>query len=400
MTAPITYLEVGGTAVDLADVDYNVTVSHGRSDVFQPSNPSNCQVTIRGPVAVNVTDYVRIAAYGTFRFQGEVTDARVEFLNTSPPTALTTFTAIGNLATLGTRLIEVDFPKETVRERIETILTEADVDYLNGATADLELYSVADDIPVPAMNLLDDLAAWSGGTFFDTMNGRIVFESYGVRGQSANPGTWNAQTLTWEGEERSWDSFPTSLAALELPADAVIFSPTWSKNITGIVNRVSITHGNTEHVDTVSDADSIAAYGLRSAELTTGLDTHDDAIARANAILLAQARPLWNLGQVSVLVDQLDTPTRDLLMVAQSGTTVLVPGLPAQGPLTSFLGITEGWTETYTPGQHTVTLSLSDPRYSYQTVTWENVPPALTWENVNPELAWYNTVTADDLQAA
>jgi hypothetical protein len=64
------------------------------------------------------------------------------------------------------------------------------------------------------------------------------------------------------------------------------------------------------------------------------------------------------------------------------------------------MGICEGWTEIYTPGQHILTLSLSDPRFSYQTVTWANVPPALVWEDVNPGLEWYNAVTADDLEAA
>lgn len=401
MTVPITYMEVGGTAVDLTDVEYDVTISHGRSDVFTQSNPSTAQVTLRGAtgVAIEVADYVRIAGYGTCRFQGEVTDLRVESLGKDSPVAITTFTAMGNLSRLGTKNVDVDFPKETVRQRVERVLDAAGLDYLNGATSDLELFAVADDIPVSAMSLLDELAAWSGGTFFDTMSGLIVFESYGIRGQTANPGNWAAQTATWAELERTWSSFPTSLAALELPAGSVIYSPTWSKNVQGIVNSVAITHGDPPHVDTLTDTPSVTAYGLRATELTTGLDKHEDAEDRGAAILLAQAQPKWNLGQVSVLVHRLDTTTRDALMVVQSGATVLVTGLPSTGPLDQFLGIVEGWTENYTPGQHILTLSLSDPRYSYQTVTWANVPPALPWADVNPVLAWYNAVTADDLAA-
>ena len=120
----------------------------------------------------------------------------------------------------------------------------------------------------------------------------------------------------------------------------------------------------------------------------------------ADEILLAQAQPLWNLGQISVYVDLLDEPTRNLVLALVSGASVLVNGLPAPAPYTQFLGIVEGWAETYTPGQHILTLSVSDPRYSYQTVTWAGVDAALTWAAVNPEIEWYNVVRSDDLVAA
>jgi hypothetical protein len=46
-----------------------------------------------------------------------------------------------------------------------------------------------------------------------------------------------------------------------------------------------------------------------------------------------------------------------------------------------------------------MTLSISDPRYSYQTVQWGDVDPTLTWGQVNASVIWYNVVTADDLAA-
>lgn len=397
MTSPITSLTIAGSPVRLSDVDYNVTVSHGRSDVFQQSNPSNMQATIRGPVSVDVTDAVVIEAYGRSRFVGEVTDVRVEFLGPLSPVAVTTFTAIGVLHKLGSALVAVAFPLQTVRERVEAVLDSTGYTFLNGATDELDLYAVTEDVPVPAMDLLDGLATTSGATFFDTPSGVIVFESYGVRGQTANPGIWAVQTGTWASQTAQWDDFPSTLGQVELPADAVIFAPTWSKNVTGIINRVAITYKD-DAIYAAQDADSVAQYGNRSTELTTGLEAEADAIARANAILLAQARPLWNLGQVSVIVDELDEPTRDLVLAVQSGTTVLVTDMPYQGPVVGFLGICEGWTETYVPGQHVLTFSLSDRRYSYQTVTWGEVPPALAWEDVNPMLEWFNAVTPEILE--
>lgn len=400
MTIPVTNVRVNGIELDFDGIEYSVTVSHGRPDVLSAATASTAQIILYGPTntTVEIADELRIGAYGTCRFFGAVTDARMEFLGSG--TARTTITAVGQLAKLGTRLVEVDFPHEMVDDRVETILAATGLDYLNGATDALELFAVAEDTPQPALNLLDQLAQWSGATYFDTPDGRIVFESYGIRGQTANPGNWASQTQTWAALDRTWDSFPASLAALALPPSSVVYAPAWTKSQQGLINEISITHGDPAIVETYSDADSIAAYGLRAAELTTGLRKNADADARGPAILLAQARPLWNLGQVSVLVHELDTTTRDLLMVAKSGSTISVSNLPAEGPYTQFIGITEGWTEVYTPGQHVLTLSLSDPRFSYQTVTWADVPPALVWEDVNPGLEWYNAVTADDLEAA
>jgi hypothetical protein len=83
-----------------------------------------------------------------------------------------------------------------------------------------------------------------------------------------------------------------------------------------------------------------------------------------------------------------------------SGATVIVNDLPEPAPFNQFQGIVEGWGETYTPGQHIITFSVSDPRYSYQTVTWAEVDATLIWGDVEPNLEWYNVVNAGDLIAA
>ncbi len=399
MTSPITTITFAGTSLDLTAVEYAVTVSHGRPDILAASSASSAELTLYGPLNATpeITDTVTIAAYGDARFTGEVTDCRIEFLGDG--TAQTTVTAIGRLAQLGSILIDVNFPHEMVDERVETILAATGLTYLNGATDSLELFAVSDTIPVTATSLLDDLAQTSGGTFFDLPDGRIVFESYGIRGDTAHPSAWQAQTQTWSEINQQWDSFVTEIAALVLPSDSIIFAPTWTKTGQGLINEVTVTHGDPAAVETYTDSGSVALYGLKSTELTTGLRKNSDADARGAAILLAQAYPLWALGQISVLVHELAAPTRDLLMVASSGTTVRVDDLPGQGPYIQFTGICEGWTEVYTPGQHIMTLSLSDPRMSYETVPWSGVDGALTWANVNSTVEWYNVVNAGDLAA-
>ena len=73
--------------------------------------------------------------------------------------------------------------------------------------------------------------------------------------------------------------------------------------------------------------------------------------------------------------------------------------MPQPAPIDDFIGVCEGWTETWTPGLDRLVLSLSDPRFSYQVVRWDEVDPVLTWADVDTNIQWYNVVTADDLVA-
>ena len=180
-----------------------------------------------------------------------------------------------------------------------------------------------------------------------------------------------------------------------------MWTPTWTQTLEALINDVTVTYGSTGQSEEQSeDAISIGLYERRSYTLDTRLRFDSDAQARAGAILIAQANPLWNLGQISVYVDLLGTTDRDRVLALVSGSTVIVNDLPEPAPFNQFQGIVEGWGETYTPGQHIITFSISDPRYSYQTVTWSEIDVALIWGDVNVDVEWYNVVNAGDLEAA
>ena len=98
-------------------------------------------------------------------------------------------------------------------------------------------------------------------------------------------------------------------------------------------------------------------------------------------------------------MDQLTTEDRDLIMTLLSGSTVAILNLPQPAPLGQFVGIVEGWGERYTDGQHVLTLSVSDPRYSFQTITWDEVDAALEWGDVDPAVKWYEIISGSDLAA-
>jgi hypothetical protein len=406
MTSPITLVEIAGVALDLSDVEYQVNVQHGRNGVTNQPEASTAQITIRGTsgVTAQMSDPVVIQAYGFDRFTGEISDLTITHLSTTPPTAITTVIAMGNLAKLGLRqTTDTSYPHETVRERAEKILTDGGLTYLNGGSDTLELHSLSSsqtDLQ-PVLNALAELAEWSGATYFDTPEGLIAFESYGTRGLTAFAATWQSLVEPWTFYSQSWDSFPTTIQSYEFPSSGVIWSPTWNQTLEALINDVTVTYGSTgQNEEQSDDSASIALYGRRAYTLDTRLRNSGDASSRAGSILTAQANPLWNMGQISVYVDLLGTTDRDRVLALVNGATVTVPNLPEPAPYSSFQGIVEGWGETYTPGQHVITFTISDPRYSYQTVPWNLVDGALEWGDVNPTVAWYNVVNADDLIAA
>lgn len=394
---------INDTPVDLADVEYDIRITHARSDIRSQPEASTAQVILRGATAlqVNIGDELRIGAYsGVCRFRGTVTDLSMDHLSTTPATPVVTVTGIGFLAKLGLLTTGEDaYSKETVRDRVDAVMANAGLDYLNAADNVLELKANNDPGVQPKIGYLQSLAEWSGGTFFDDCRGRIIFEDYGGRGIAGNPGIWENAPEPFSFYTQAWDAFPANNAAPQLPASAIAWTPTWRKDLQTLINDIEIEYANGSRYELV-DNGSITTYGRRQYDLVTELEDLTAAQERAQQILTAQAQPLWNLGQISILMDRLTTEERDRALALLSGSRVIINGLPAGSPYTQFQGIVEGWSETYLPGSHVLTLSLSDPRYSYQTVEWGQIDAALTWAQVESTITWYSVVNADDLLAA
>jgi hypothetical protein len=405
----ITDILLAGSPLDLDTVEFQVSVQHGRPDILSAPQASSAQIVIRGPVGVDaeITDDVVIEAYGDPRFTGQISDVRVTHLSSVPPVALTQITAMGNLARVGfVEVGENGFSQQTVFERVTTVLDATGLDYLNGADTDLVLHSVSSGNaePTDALTYLQRLAEGTGATYYDDPAGRIVFESYGNRGITAFAGIWANQVGTWADQTETWEDYPVDRATTNIPAGAVVFSPAWSRTRQTILNSVTVVGyssggGGGGHEETASDSVSIAAYGLKEYRLETDIKNNTDVAARAAGIILAQANPLWSLGELSIFVHQLTPTDRDLILALVSGMAINLSNLPQPAPELNFLGIVEGWGEVYVPGQHVLTLSVSDPRYSFETITWGEVDPALEWGDVPADLQWYEIITGNDLAA-
>jgi len=400
----ITEISLNGTPLDLSTVEYEVQIQHGRSDISAAPQPSNSQIILRGLVGVQVeiADTVIIKAYGLRRFTGQVSDVNLTHLSSVPAVAVSTITSIGDLSRVGfTEVGASGYPQETVSQRVEGILTAVGLPYLNGADPVTSLHAITggDIDPTDALSYLAYLAETTGATYYDDPFGRIVFESYGNRGTTSFAGAWSNQVGTWAENPVTWASLPVNQIPTNIPGDDVIFTPTWAKTRQTVVNSVTVLGHNESHETTQTNAGSIATYGLREYRLNTDIRLAGGVLNRAEAIITAQAIPFWNLGSMSILVQNLGIIDRDRVMKLVSGMSVTLEDLPQPAPETYYFGIVEGWGEVYTPEQHILTLSLSDPRYSLATIPWGDVNPALEWGDVPADLKWFETITSRDLAA-
>jgi hypothetical protein len=401
----ISEILLNNVPLDLATIEYQVQIQHGRSDVTANPQPSNSQIIIRGSVGVDVeiSDELVIKAYGFHRFTGQVSDVTITHLSSDPPIAVSTITGIGELSRVGfTEVGASGYPQQTVSQRVEEVLTAVGLPYLNGADSVTILHSITgvDITPTEALTELASLAERNGGTYFDDPYGRIVFESYGDRGTTTFAGAWSSQIDAWADATTAWNTYPVNMSSTLVPDDGIIFTPTWTKTRQSLVNSVTVLGHNETHEFTQTDAASIAAYGLREYRLQTDIKNAADVIERAGNIITAQANPLWNLGSISIMIQNLDQPTRDKIMLLVSGMEVSILNLPQPAPEAAFAGIVEGWGEIYTPGQHILTLSLSDPRFSFETLTWGEVYADIQWQDVFNTAKWFEIISNGSLSAA
>jgi len=412
MTAPtITSVTINSVNLDLDDVILDVIITHGRGAITDAASPSTLDMRIfaTGQITVPYTlgQSVNVKAASTNRFTGYITDMAISHSTTidgQPPMTIIDVTAVGKLANLSRFYSDTTRPAEDLQARVDAILTSTGLTYAAQADPNYALLEVlaANAVLEEARTQLDVLNDWTGGTLYDKPDGTVVFESYTRRGYNYATATWADMSLDWTNTTLDWISqyAPGSSApvAVTLPVTAVVWEPRWQATASTIVNEVTVTYGTADPQLDFQDTDatSIAAFGSRAIKITTGLADVGDAANRASLVLTAQASERWTLGGVEILMETLTAPQLTAVMALTSGDRVIVTNLPSPGPIGQFLGVLEGWTETYTIDGYRLTLALSDPRYSYAMLQWDQAGTA-TWAGVPITTTWSDVILQSDL---
>lgn len=408
----ITAVTIASQPVALTDVILDVIITHGRGAITDTAQPSvlDMRVFATGLTTVPYAlgDSVVIQANSVTRFTGSLTDLSIAHSGANSgavPMTIIDITAVGRLADLGRYTANTARPAETLQERVDAILTATGMTYAAQADPENNLLEIisADSQTVDARARLDELASWTGGTMYDKPDGTVVFESYTRRGYNYATAKWSEMVGDWASQIGDWasqyspgDAAPT---AVVLPSAGVVWEPTWSATSNTIVNDCTVSYGAASPQATFQDTDpaSITLFGKRAVSLTTGLATVSDAALRASLVLTAQASQRWQLGGVEILVDQLTAPQKTAVLGLTSGDRVIVTDLPSPSPITQFLGVLEGWRETYNIDGYRITLALSDPRFSYAMVAWGEVSPTAQWGNVPVATTWADAILPANL---
>lgn len=395
-----------------ADTVADVRIMLGRTRVTDPGLPSSCKLLLHtdAPTEINVYDTLQIVdpVYGP-RFTGRISDVELTHIVTGGVrVASVSLQAVGILAGWGRhRIGDTPWPQETVAERAARIAALVGEPLLvqGGDT----LAVIPRDIDSqPAVDVLADLADGTGGWLFDTPAGVTVLQAVDARRIGNQVMRWDDQTTDWLGMEGSWldqsDYSPAFPRPIEPAPDTVIMEPRWIYNA-ALVNQVTIGYGvpinNEQSTVYAEHTESVAAFHASAINIGTPLALAGDAALRAALILERAAIPQWHLTDVTIdllhIADADAGPYRDLL----PGIRCDILGMPGPVPSTAFNGVVEGWQETYIADgatiSHTLTLALSDARWSYALLSWDGIPPETVWVDIDN--AWREITNVDDLMA-
>lgn len=369
---------IGEHVVTIADTDVSclidqAAIRYGREDA--EGQPEAASATIDFDLTDTVLPaYVEIgadviiettvAATTVRRFTGVVTDINMGWDDageSTPNAGLAQVIAVSGLAMLGRRVVgDEPWPQELDGARVTRVLNLAgivpDPTRTDPGTVQVNPRDVDSS---DALGVIADTAASAAGILWERLNGEILYA----------------------------DSEHRRNAFIDLVLDAcdVLVTPTWQRDLSGLINKVSIGYGveaeGSEQPRYVAESpESIARYGLYNYTSTTDLAGLADAQALAGLLLARNSFPVWVMTSLPLDVAAL-TPDETLTLLGlEMHGLIQLTGLPIVGaaPTTAALWV-EGWQETLAYGVHDIELSVSGYCRTAPAPRWDDVDPAMTW---------------------
>ena len=367
------------TSVELTTISDDVQLVFGRSDIYSSVAQSAARVTFYD---ADVSPYMKLLGYtlqvystaSILAFTGTISDMSLQVATSTSGNALTV-TAIGRLSALGQRLIASTlYPQETLAVRMARIFSDAGVAgpkyVLELSTADLATTvaeRTADE--ASALSVLDELLSSFQAFVYDHPDGTI-----------------RVQSLAWRVENPTVNGIGSD----------VVYSPTWSQNVQ-ITNRVYVDYSTgTIQKD---DATSQTRYGVRTGSVSSKLVSSTDATRLATTILNRQRRPRWNLAGIEVVQDA----TEQYFAIGQQLYVEQLPADSPAGATGNYMGLIEGFSQSYRRGEQRTTVLITDPIFSGVALQWnETLRPFIMtpyqWNTVRSTLQWDDAITIEDLE--
>jgi hypothetical protein len=408
MTAwsPVWQVSINGgtyTSVTLS----NLTISSGRTDIYQQPIAGYCSVEILNTnqtnLSIEINDQITIQvkdSTNTFVpiFGGFVTDIDQSVRTAGAKAIVQTFkvVALGALSKLPKILTEGVLTKDFDGDQIYSILSDLLYNDWNAVPAALQwnTYNATEtwadaqnsglgEIDQPGdyelaarsanttdvYSLVSALATSGAGYIYEDAQGRIGYADSTHRSQYLAANGY----LEIDGNHAMARGFATS------------------RKLGDIRNKVTITYKNGQQESAQDDA-SIALYGQQAQNILTSLEHDYDAESQAEFYLELRAYPqsLFKSITFELTNPEIDDADRDRLIKVFMGEALDITNLPSNMESGRFQGFVEGWTFNAGFNQLSVTLNLSPLAFSLQAMKWENVPITEAWNTITPTLDWTN----------
>jgi hypothetical protein len=385
----------------------NLTISSGRTDIYQQPLAGYCSVEIlntdQSNLSIEINDQISIQvkdSTNTFRpiFGGFVTDIDQSVRTAGASAIVQTFkiVALGALSKLPKILTEGVLSRDNDGDQIYSILEDLLYNDWNAVPASLQwnTYNATEtwaNAQNSGLGEIDrpgdyDLAARSADTT----------DVYSLVAGLARSGLGyiyeDAQGRIGYADSTHRSEYLAANGYLEVSGNhAMARGFATSRKLGDIRNSVTITYrGNNQR--SASDATSIALYGTQAQNILTSLHDAADATSQANFYLSLRAYPqsLFKSITFELTNPEIDDADRNALINVFMGLPLDILNLPSNMTGGAFQGFVEGWTFSAGFNQLSITLNLSPVAFSLQAFRWNNVPITESWNTINPTLQWIN----------
>jgi hypothetical protein len=362
-----------GAHIDVTCLLDDASVIHGRADSSsQPTaSAATLNVTI-GPGAplppeVDIGAWITIdttLSGQTFRrFVGRITDVDLAWDDAgeeTPNSGVGRIVCVASLADYARTVVGAEpWPQELDGARVARIFAAAGLVLTSSDPGQVQV--IPRDVDArAALELAQSTANSAGGLVWQTRDGSIRYADVEHRRGAA--------------------------AALTLDACDILVSPTWTRNLGGLVNEMAMQYGVAESggsqpVLYMENRTSKDKWGRYAYSVTTDLAQQSDAVSATGLILAQNSDPLWLLSALPVDMAGLDATESAIVLGLDVHALILLANLPPAGAAPTNAAVwVEGWTERLAWGVHELTLTVSDYCRTAPPPRWNDVPAAVTWD--------------------
>jgi hypothetical protein len=385
----------------------NLTISSGRTDIYQQPIAGYCSVEIintdQSNISIEINDQIAIQvkdSTNTFVpiFGGFVTDIDQSVRSAGSNAIVQSFkiVALGALSKLPKILTEGVLSKDFEGNQIYSILSGL-------------LYNAWNEVPAATQwNTYNPTETWANaqnsglgeidqpGDYELAARSADTTDVYSLISALATSGAGyiyeDAQGRIGYADSTHRSQYLAANGYLELTGNhAMAKGFSTSRKLGDIRNKVVITYKNGQQESAQDDA-SIALYGQQAQNILTSLENTVDAVSQAEFYLELRAYPqsLFKSITFELTNPEIDNADRDRLIKVFMGEALDITELPSNMESGRFQGFVEGWTFSAGFNQLSVTLNLSPLAFSLQAMKWIDVPVTEAWNTINPLLDWTN----------